>query len=330
MPDELPSNPGTANGGGGLDTRALGADADSPVLEIEWSEGVLAEGVLADTPASDHGASKRRKMGIGFWIPMAWIGVVVFCAITASWLPLDDRNISDFRAIAKGPSSQHWLGTDEIGRDILARLVHGSRVSLSVGIFAVAIGMLGGGIIGLLAGYYRGKVETVLMAMVDIMLAFPALILAIAIVVFMGQSLRNVTIAIAILAIPAFARITRAATLSFAQREFVTAARAMGARDSRILLREILPNVALPVAAFGLVVVAVAIVAEGGLAFLSLSVPRPEPSWGSMIESGRGDLNKGIEHISLIPATVMALTVLSFNLVGDKLRSLLDVKEGAI
>ena len=330
MPDDLRSDPQHEfDDGSNLDTRALGADADSPVVEVEWSEGGMAEGVLADsTLAPERG--KRRKMGLGFWLPVAWIGLVVFCAITASWLPLDDRNTSDFSAIAEGPSKEHWLGTDEIGRDILSRLVHGARVSLSVGVIAVSIGMLGGGLIGILAGYYRSKLETVLMAMVDIMLAFPALILAIAIVVFLGQSLRNVTIAIAILAIPAFARITRASTLSFAQREFVMAARAMGARDSRILLREILPNVSLPVAAFGLVVVAVAIVAEGGLAFLSLSVPRPEPSWGSMIESGRGDLNKGIEHISLIPATVMALTVLSFNLVGDKLRGLLDVKEGAI
>ena len=329
MPDE-PRSDHREFDDSNLDTRALGADAMSPVLEMEWSEAVFAEAPLADTPASDADPRKKRKLGLGFWLPMAWIGLVVCCAITASWLPLDDRNTSDFTAIAEPPSADHWLGTDEIGRDILARLVHGARVSLSVGVIAVAFGMLFGGLVGLSAGYFRGKLEPILMAIVDVMLAFPALILAIAIVVFMGQSLRNVTIAIAILAIPAFARITRASTLSFSQREFVTAARAMGARNSRIVFREVLPNVALPVAAFGLVVVAVAIVAEGGLAFLSLSVPRPEPSWGSMIESGRGDLNEGVVHISLIPATVMALTVLSFNLVGDKFRSMLDVKEGAL
>jgi peptide/nickel transport system permease protein len=152
----------------------------------------------------------------------------------------------------------------------------------------------------------------------------------IAVSVFLGSNLRNICIAIGIIAIPAFARIARASTLAFAQREFVTAARAMGAKNGRIILREILPNVVLPVTAFALIVVAVAIVAEGALAFLGLSVQDPTPSWGSMIDDGRPKLNEGIAHISLIPAGAMFLTVLSFNMLGDRFRAFFDVRESRL
>ena len=186
-------------------------------------------------------------------------------------------------------------------------------------------------LIGLVAGYYRGRVETLLMGLVDVMLAFPALVLVIAITVFLGQSLRNVTVAVAVVAIPAFARVTRGATLSCAQRDFVTAARGMGATNRRVLFRDVVPNVLLPVAAFALVVVGVAMIAEGGLAFLGLSVPPPHPSWGSMIYGAKNKLADGsAPFISLIPAAVMFLTVLSFNLVGDHLRTLLNVREGSL
>jgi peptide/nickel transport system permease protein len=271
---------------------------------------------------------KKRKWA--FWLPAIWIAVVVVSALAAPILPIDDPMKSDFAHVATGPfTGGHLLGTDNIGRDILSRLIWGSRVALTVGVVAVAVGMIVGGALGLLAGYYRGKVESVLMGLVDIMLAFPALVLVIAITAFLGQSLRNVAIAVAVVATPAFARVARAATLTFAQREFVTAARGMGATNRRILLREILPNVILPLGAFALVVVAVAIVAEGGLAFLGLSVPAPKPSWGSMINDGRGKLEDA-PFISLIPSAMMFVTVLAFNLIGDVFRGRFDVREGAI
>lgn len=227
------------------------------------------------------------------------------------------------------PSPRHWLGTDSNGRDVFSRIVHGARVALLVGVVSIAIGMLIGGAIGIIAGYFRGPVEGITMTAVDVMLAYPALVLAIAIVAFFGQSLFNVCLAIAIVAIPAFARIARAATLTYSEREFVTAARVMGARHSRIILREILPNVALPLMAFALLAVAIAIVAEGGLAFLGLSVPPPAPSWGSMIKEGYDVIN---DHpvVALIPAFVMFVTVLAFNLVGDRFREIFDVKETAL
>ena len=275
-------------------------------------------------------ARPRRHLRLAMWVPLAWVVLVVLAAVLAPILPLDDPSKSDFRAIAKGPfTSGHVLGTDAIGRDTLSRLVWGARVALTVGVVAVGVGMVIGGAIGVVAGYFRGRLELLLMGIVDVMLAFPALVLVIAITAFLGQSLRNVAIAITVVATPAFARVARAATLTFAQREFVTAARAMGATNRRIIVREILPNVALPVAAFALVVVAVAIVAEGGLAFLGLSVPAPKPSWGGMINDGRDKLEDA-PYVSLLPAFVMFLTVLSFNLLGDVFRSRFDVREGAI
>ncbi|MFI5040910.1 MAG: ABC transporter permease [Acidimicrobiales bacterium] len=278
------------------------------------------------------GGPRRARYGPAFWLPTAWIGLVALAAVFANVLPLKDPLRTDYAHIAVGPGTGgHLLGTDEIGRDILARLVFGARVSLTVGVVAVVVGMLVGGLIGLVAGYYRGRAETLLMGLVDVMLAFPALILVIAITAFLGQSLRNVTLAVTIVAIPAFARVTRGATLTCAQRDYVTAARGMGATNRRVLVREVLPNVVLPVLAFALVVVGVAIIAEGGLAFLGLSVAPPHPSWGSMIYGAKNKLADGTApFISLIPAGVMFLTVLSFNLAGDQVRRLLSVREGSL
>lgn len=283
-----------------------------------------------ERPAAVTDARERRRLGLGFWLPAAWLALVLFLAVAAPVLPLQDPlRTAPTASPGETPSAEHLLGTDNLGRDTLSRLVWGSRVALTVGLVAIGIGMAVGGTIGLLAGYFRGVTERLLMSVVDIMLAFPALVLAIAIVVFLGNSLRNVAIAVAIVSTPAFARITRAATLSFAQREFVTAARLMGARHRRIIVREILPNVIFPVVAFALVVVALAIVAEGGLAFLGLSVPLPRPSWGSMIVAGKNDLDR-FPLVSLTPAFVMFLTVLSFNLLGDKFRELFNVQEAKL
>jgi peptide/nickel transport system permease protein len=283
-------------------------------------------------PVAAVTAPSRRRFGPTFWAPVAWIGLVAFGAVFAGVLPLKNPTRTDFANIAVGPGTGgHLLGTDEIGRDIFSRLMFGARVSLTVGLVAVAVGLVVGGAIGLAAGYFRGRTDTVLMGVVDVMLAFPALVLVIAVTAFLGQSLRNVTVAVAIVAVPAFARVTRSATISCVHRDFVTAARGMGATHWRVLRREVLPNAVLPVAAFALVVVGVAIIAEGGLAFLGLSVPPPHPSWGSMIYGGKNKLADGTApFISLVPAGVMFLTVLSFNVVGDHLRSRFDTREASL
>lgn len=267
---------------------------------------------------------------VKLWLPLSWLLLLISAAIAAPWLGVDDPGKMDFVATASPPSANHLLGTDVLGRDILSRVLYGARVSLTVGFFAPAVGMVVGLFLGMLAGYYRGKLEAVIVIAIDTLLAVPGLVILLLFSLIFGGSLTNVTIGLGILFIPIFARISRANTLVFAEREFVLAARAMGARDLYILVREILPNVVLPVIAYALVAVATAIVAEGALSFLGLSVPSPHPSWGGTISEGREQLEEA-PHISLIPAAVLFLTVLSFNLVGDTLRRrVADVRESAI
>jgi len=186
-----------------------------------------------------------------------------------------------------------------------------------------------GGALGLLAGYFRGRFETLVVGSMDVLLAFPPLILALAITAYLGQSIPNLTIILGVLGIPAFMRVARAATLTLARREFVIAAEALGASHARILLRELLPNVVLPLLAFFLLGVAVIIVAEGALSFLGLGVPPPTASWGSMIGEGRESLEVA-PQLAFLPAIAMFLTVLSFNLVGDTLRALTDPRQALL
>jgi peptide/nickel transport system permease protein len=289
-------------------------------------------GKSADTTITVSAAPKptRRKHGIGLWLPVAWLSVIVVGSMLAPWLPLKPNE----KTLGKAglmPSSKFWLGTDQIGRDIFSRILWGGRVALAVGVVSVIAAMVVGGALGLFAGFYRGRLEAVLNTIVNTLLAFPALVLVLAITAFLGHNLWNIVTAIAIVAIPAFARIAYANTLTVSQREYVLAARSLGATNGRILFREILPNVVLPLSAFALVVTAVAIVAEAGLAFLGLSIQRPKPSWGSMIDDGRKLLvGKGIWHVTFIPIGVMFLTVLSINLIGDRLQSIIDGRDAKI
>ena len=273
--------------------------------------------------------SRTHRLGLLFWCALGWIALVVLAAVLAGWLPIAGPADMDILARRKGPSAQHWLGTDGFGRDVLARLIHGARISLSVGLLAPVIGLGIGGTLGLLAGYFRGRFETLVTGSVDVVLAFPPLILAMAVTAYAGQSIMNLTLVLGFLGIPAFTRVARAATLTFSSREFVTAARALGAGHARIILRELLPNVALPVGAFFLLGVAVTIVVEGALSFLGLGVPPPAPSWGVMIGEGRESLEFA-PALAFIPAAMMFLTVLAFNLVGDTLRALTDPRQGAL
>jgi peptide/nickel transport system permease protein len=243
-------------------------------------------------------------------------------------LPLASPSDIDLLARRAGPGADHWFGTDALGRDILSRLVFGARISLTVGLIAPLLGLLLGGGLGMLAGYFRGRIETLVVAGVDILLAFPPLVLALAITTYLGQSVLNITITLGILSIPSLTRVARAATLSFAGREFVTAARALGASHGRILVRELLPNIALPLIAFFLLAVAVIIVVEGALSFLGLGVPPPAPSWGGMIAEGRDSLDTA-PSIAFVPAAAMFLTVLAFNVVGDRLRASTDPRQAA-
>ena len=285
-----------------------------------------------------------EKLGIGFWLSVGWIALVLTCAVFADAFPLPGYDDMDWGNQASPPGARtatiitdsstvpahaHLFGTDTMGRDILARLIHGSRISLAVGLIAPLIGLVIGGIIGMLAGFYRGRTETIVMSVMDVILAFPGLVLLLAVYFHLGPGLDHMIYALGFLTIPAFARVARANTLNFSQREFVTAARALGQNDVHILAREILPNIMMPMVVYALLIVSYMIVAEGSLSFLSLGVPPPIPSWGGMIAEGKEMLDEAV-HISLIPALVMFLTVLAFNLVGDAIRSLIDARDGQL
>lgn len=287
-------------------------------LEIAVEEGVAA------------GPMRRtRRLGALFWAAIAWIILVFAAAALADVLPLPSPTDMDMLERRAPASTLHWFGTDGLGRDELSRLIFGARVSLTIGLCAPVIGITIGGALGMLAGYFRGRFEQLVVGGMDVLLAFPPLILALAVTAYLGQSLLNLTLILGVLGIPAFMRVARAATLTLARREFVIAARALGASHARILLRELLPNVFLPLFAFFLLGVAVTVVVEGALSFLGLGVPPPAPSWGSMIGEGRESLEMA-PQLAFIPAVTMFLTVLAFNLVGDTLRALTDPRQGAL
>jgi peptide/nickel transport system permease protein len=272
---------------------------------------------------------RDRKPGALLLVAVGWIALIVLAAALADFLPIGSPTDMDMLARRALPSAQHLLGTDQFGRDELARLIYGARISLTVGLLAPVIGVTVGGCLGMLAGYFRGRFETLTVAGVDVLLAFPPLVFALAVTAYLGQSILNLTLVIGILGIPAFTRVARAVTLSLSEREFVTAARALGATHTRILLRELLPNVALPLLAFFLLGVAVTIVVEGALSFLGLGVPPPAPSWGSMIGEGRESLDLA-PWLAFLPAGFMFATVLAFNIVGDTLRALTDPRPGTL
>jgi len=264
-----------------------------------------------------------------FWLAVGWIGVILALALFANLLAVPSPTDMDMLEKRMPPSVAHWLGTDNLGRDMLARLIFGARISLTVGVASPLIGLILGGTLGMLAGYLRGRLETIIVASVDVLLAFPPLVLALALTAYLGQTVANLTYIIGILSIPAFTRVARASTLSIANREFVVAARALGATEARILVRELLPNVILPLVAFFLLAVAVTIVVEGALSFLGLGVPPPAPSWGGMIGEGRESLEIA-PRIAFLPAGAMFLSVLAFNIVGDTLRAITDPRQTAL
>ena len=290
-------------------------------------------------------ASLSERLGVTFWLAAMWIALVVFLAATAGLWPLPAPDRMDWsapvappgtvgRLPAMGPGGEtvetatlYLFGTDTMGRDILARLIFGARVSLAVGLATPLIGLLAGGALGLLAGFFRGRIEAVLNTAMDTILAFPGLVLLLAVTFYLGRGLPHIITALGFLSIPAFFRVARAHTLALAEREFVAAARLQGQGSAAILVREILPNIVMPLMVYALLVVAYMIVAEGALSFLGMGVPPPTPSWGGMIAEGRERLSTA-PHVSLIPEAVMFLTVLAFNLMGDALRGLADRREG--
>jgi peptide/nickel transport system permease protein len=251
------------------------------------------------------------------------LGIILLAAFASVVSPADPLFI-DYAHLAAPPGAGgHVLGTDAVGRDILARLIYGTRISLQVGIVAVGIAATLGTTIGLVAGYRGGVVDNLLMRVVDVFLAFPVIVLAIAIIAALGPSLVNVMIALGLVAWTTYARVVRGQVLVLRELDFVQAARAAGTGDARILIRHILPNAMAPIIVLATVGMAAAIIAEAALSFLGLGVQPPTPSWGTMLNEGRGFLRTA-PHISTFPGLAIMLTVLGFNFLGDGLRDALD------
>lgn len=265
---------------------------------------------------------KKNKMAlVGLGILVILVLLALFADVIADYdTVVIKQNLANR---LKGPSAEHWLGTDEFGRDIFARLVHGARVSLKVGIIAVGISIVLGGILGALAGFYGGRIDNIIMRIMDVFLAVPSILLAIAIVSALGPSIINLMVAISISSVPRYARIVRASVLSIRDQEFVEAARAIGANNARIIFRHIIPNSLAPVIVQGTLGVASAILSTAGLSFIGLGIQPPAPEWGSMLSGGRQYLRYAW-WVTTFPGVAIMITILSLNLLGDGLRDALD------
>ena len=287
---------------------------------------------LADAARLQTGLPKqRRALSWGnirreprFLIGGTLIGLLILVAIAAPLLAPQNPMISHPIEANQPPGPRHALGTDDLGRDVLQRTIYGARISLSVGIIAVGIGLGVGGALGLTAGYRGSWADLLISRVIDALLAFPALLLAISITAALGSSLTNTMIAIGIVAIPIYARLARSQVLQSKEREYVEAARTIGASELRIVTRHILVNTINPLIVQASVSIAFAILAEASLSFLGLGAQPPTPSWGADINHARDYLGNGFWWMSVGPGVAILLTVFSFNLLGDGVRDLLD------
>jgi peptide/nickel transport system permease protein len=256
---------------------------------------------------------------VGLFIVLAFL----FVSLAADWISPHDFDRSNFAMARKGPSAEHWLGNDELGRDMLSRLFHGARISLTIGLTSVGIGVSFGVVLGVLSGYFGGLIDLFTMRFIDIMLAFPSILLAIMLVAFLGPSLQNAMLAIGILSIPIYARLVRSSTLTIKEEIFIEAARALGGNHFFILARHVLPNVIAPIIVQSTLQIAAAIQAAAALGFLGIGAPPDVPEWGNMIQKGRTYIVSA-PHIVVFPGLATMLVVLGFSLLGDGLRDALD------
>ncbi|MEI8126220.1 MAG: ABC transporter permease [Actinomycetota bacterium] len=271
---------------------------------------------------------KKEPLGVFFWVCVGWLGVNLLAAIFANFLPIwgpqDSNNYVDLNT---GPSFSHLLGTDDLGRDILSRIIYGARVSLGVSFGAMFLAFFIGGIFGMYAAYRRGKLDLILTSVSLVFLAFPSIIAVIAVLSFWTpRSILKITIVIAVTSIPLVYRVIRAATLSAATKDYVLAAKIQGATDRRIMTKELLPNILPTAVSFVMIGIASVIVVEGSLAFLGLSTNVTTPSWGNMINESRSVMQVN-PWLVLFPSLAMCLLILSLNFIGDRIRSYYDVSE---
>lgn len=263
--------------------------------------------------------NKRAMFGLVFILFLIFIAL--FADVIAPY-GMREQNLSN---ALQSPNADHWLGTDDLGRDVLSRIIYGTRVSLTVGTAAVSMSLVVGGILGVLAGYFQGKLDTLIMRTSDVLLSIPSILLAIAIVASFGSSMQNMIVAIGISGIPVFARIVRASVMAEKEKEYIEASKALGATDLRIILRNIIPNIMSPVIVQSSMGVASAILSAVGLGFIGLGLEASIAEWGTMLSAGRGYIRTHY-YLTLYPGLMIVLTVLAFNLLGDGIRDAIDPK----
>ncbi len=266
---------------------------------------------------------RKQKLAL---VAAGFLVVLVAIALLAPWLaPYDPENFFDYDLLNAAPSAAHWMGVDSLGRDVLSRVLAGSRLSLSAGFLSVAVGTVTGSVLGLVAGYYEGWWDRAIMRLADVLFAFPGILLAIAIVAILGGGMSNVIIAVAIFSIPTSARLVRGNTLSLKRQTYVEAARSLGAPDRVIILRHIFPGTVATVVVYATMRIGTSIITASSLSFLGLGAQPPTPEWGAMLSDARAELATA-PHTALFPSLAIFVTVLAFNLLGDGLRDALDPK----
>ncbi|WP_336803154.1 glutathione ABC transporter permease GsiD [Erwinia aphidicola] len=259
-------------------------------------------------------------------IAAVFVLLLILVAIFAPLLaPFDAENYFDYDRLNEGPSMMHWFGVDALGRDIFSRVLLGSRLSLVAGFFSVAVGAVTGTLLGLLAGYYKGWWDRIIMRICDVLFAFPGILLAIAVVAVLGNGMSNVILAVAIFSIPAFARLVRGNTLVLKHLTYIESARSIGASDLTIILRHILPGTLSSIVVYFTMRIGTSIISAASLSFLGLGAQPPTPEWGAMLNEAQADMVLA-PHVAIFPSLAIFLTVLAFNLLGDGLRDALDPK----
>ncbi|SNT73745.1 ABC transporter permease subunit [Paracoccus seriniphilus] len=278
---------------------------------------------------------KTRKPLAEFWrrflrqkvalVALGFLILLIGAAVFAPWIAPYDPSAPDYVNVLQGPSAQHWAGTDTYGRDIFSRIIWGARISLAVGFLSVTLGAIGGVGLGIIAGFYGGWVDSVVMRISDLLLAFPGILLAIAVIAILGPGITNVIYAVAIFSVPVFARLARGTTLQLKQAVYVDAARAVGVADRVIMIRHILPGTLPNVIVYFSMRIGTSILTAAALSFIGLGAQPPSPEWGAMLADGRTYMGVA-DHLTLFPGLAIFLTVLGFNLLGDGLRDALDPK----
>ena len=291
---------------------------------IQTDVATLSQSAKVRTPWSEFWRKFRKQhVAVG-----AFVFVVLLVAVAALApfiVPYDAENFFDYDRINQGPSWQHWLGVDPLGRDIFSRIVAGARISLATGFFSVALGGVIGTSLGLLAGYYEGWWDRIVMRISDVLFAFPGILLALGIVAILGSSMVNVVVAVSVFSVPAFARLVRGNTLVLKQMTYVEAVRSIGASDWTILTRHILPGTISSIVVYFSMRMGTSIITAASLSFLGMGAQPPTPEWGAMLNEARADMVNA-PHVALFPSLAIFFTVLAFNLLGDGLRDALDPK----